>query len=182
MNQAAGESRARAGSGWDKLLEIEDRIFTEWRIRLYSSTMIIAWLFCALYILYRFRDIAGPASNKSRNDFSWMWVSRHVAQSIDPASVYDSFVFAATRTELVGPNDCGFGANHFVYPQFTYSLLILSAWSPTLSPGARGCSERCSSIWRPDTRLSPARLRSSQPSPSHHSSSSITQCPHTMAF
>ena len=110
---------AGLASGWGKLLRIEDRIFTEPNLKLYGFGVAWAWALFSGWLLLggRLRSI----------DFCWIWVSGNLANSSNPALVYDPIAFTAAQITLLGTNECHF--LHFSYPPtvlfFTYLFGLL---------------------------------------------------------
>jgi hypothetical protein len=114
-----------------RLAGIEDRIFTERRIRFYGTGVAIAY---ALSLGWRF--LHGQwiflSDGKLRcTDFGWMWLSGKFAASGEAAKIFDHSAFSAAQIALFGRDGCAF-FTPFVYPPtflfFTYPL----GWMPYL--------------------------------------------------
>jgi arabinofuranan 3-O-arabinosyltransferase len=137
MNDLVESSRTRAGPGreiprllgaalgWSKLLEIEDRLFSEHNLQLYGFgvaafyAFIVGWLLCEV--------ILPPNGKLASIDFCWIWVSGKFAMSSDPVGIYDPVVISAVHNALFHPDQCLFPFRHqYVYPPtflfFTYPL------------------------------------------------------------
>jgi hypothetical protein len=118
----------RAASPWQRLLAIENLIFTEWRLRFYGTGMLAAYVVM----------IAWAASRLPPNcvDFGRIWLSGVFAASGHPLGAYDYPVFAAAQRALFGKGCYLF---HFVYPPsfllFTYPFglmpyrIAFAAWN-----------------------------------------------------
>jgi hypothetical protein len=110
---------AGVASGLGKLLTIEDHFFTEPNLKLYGFAVAWAWALFTGWLLLggRLRSI----------DFCWIWVSGNLANSSNPALVYDPIAFTAAQITLLGTNECHF--LHFSYPPtvlfFTYLFGLL---------------------------------------------------------
>jgi hypothetical protein len=123
MNNPDSNRRSERLSGISlargKILEIEDRIFTEPNFKFYGFGVAWAWALFAGWLLSngRLRSI----------DFCWIWVSGNLANSSNPALVYDPVAFTAAQNTFLGTNECHFF--HFSYPPtvlfFTYLLGLL---------------------------------------------------------
>jgi hypothetical protein len=119
-------------SGWGRLLEIEDRIFTERNLRFYGSSLVAAYAVPVLLAwgLNRGEWVIRPDGSLSNIDFCWIWVSRKFAASSDPGRVYDYALFSAAQAPLVGPPSGNIPPYHFLYPPtllfFTYPLGLIS--------------------------------------------------------
>ena len=117
----------RSASDWDRLGEIEDRIFTEGRLRFYSFGVIASYLLALIWSLYKGQFLIGDDGRPTCIDFSWMWISGKLAASSAPVDAYDYNIFSSLRVALVGPASCIL--DHFDYPPtfmlFTYPLSFL---------------------------------------------------------
>ena len=113
-------------SAWGKLLEIEDRIFTQRNLQLYGFG--IAWVLALLVGWLLFNGwIIGPDGRVRSIDFCWIWMSGKFAVSSNPALIYDPAAFTAAKRTFLGTGECRF--LNFGYPPtllfFTYSLGLL---------------------------------------------------------
>jgi arabinofuranan 3-O-arabinosyltransferase len=117
-----------AASGWGKLPEIEDRLFTEHNLKLYGFgvaaiyAFIVGWLLCEV--------VLPPNGKLASIDFCWIWVSGKFAMSSDPVRIYDPVVLSAVHNALFHPDECLFQFRHqYVYPPtflfFTYALGLM---------------------------------------------------------
>jgi arabinofuranan 3-O-arabinosyltransferase len=112
-------SGPRAGTG----------LFTEQRLFLYGSTIIVAYVVGLVWRWLRHEWVIRSDGNPTCIDFSWIWVSGTFAASSEPAQAYDYSTFSAARAVLAGPGGCIFLDNQFDYPPtllfLTYPLGLL---------------------------------------------------------
>lgn len=110
-----------------KLIRIEDALFTGQRLRLYGSSILVAYGLALVCSLLRGRFLVDEHGMPACIDFSWMWVSGKFAASSAPVDAYDYGIFSALRVALVGPANCIL--DHFDYPPtlmfFTYPLSLI---------------------------------------------------------
>ena len=93
-----------------KLLEIEDRIFTQRNLHVYGFGVAWAWTLFTGWLL-----LGGWIKGVLRSiDFCWIWASGTLAASSNPALIYDPAAFTAALDALFGPGECKF--LHFSYP------------------------------------------------------------------
>jgi hypothetical protein len=111
-----------------KLLDIEDRIFTERRLRRYGWGVVVAY---CIGLAYRAFAHLWPilANGHSRCiDFGWMWLSGKFAVAGDAARIFDYSAFSAAQLAFFGPESC-MHFNRFYYPPtflfFTYPLGLM---------------------------------------------------------
>src|ERR1700730_17721389 len=110
-------------SAWGKLLDIEDRIFTEPNLKVYGFGVAWAWALFSGWLLFggRLRSI----------DFCWIWVSGKLANSSNPTLVYDPIAFTASQITLLGTDECHF--LHFSYPPTVLFSTYLFGLLPYIS-------------------------------------------------
>jgi hypothetical protein len=116
------------GTFLSKLAEVEDRIFTEARLRFWGIGIAEAWalILGALFLLTGW--LIGPRGKLGDIDFCWMWVSGKFAAMPDPSRIYDKAALFAAHNIYYPPGGCPF---HFPfdYPPtflfFTYPLGLL---------------------------------------------------------
>jgi arabinofuranan 3-O-arabinosyltransferase len=140
MNDLVEESRTGAGLGreisrllgaalgWGKLLEIEDRFFTERNLQLYGFGVAALYVFIVGWLLWEW--VLPPNGKLASIDFCWIWVSGKFAVSSDPVQIYDPAVLSAVHNALFHPGECLFQFRHqYVYPPtflfFTYALGLM---------------------------------------------------------
>jgi arabinofuranan 3-O-arabinosyltransferase len=131
---------ARPGGGWPdlrcvascarKLLEIEDRLFTEWRLCFYGSGVVAAYALGVLlwWRLYPGYWVVAPDAHLANIDFCWIWVSGKFAALSDPFRIYDHAVYAAAQDIFYRPGECLY-LHQYVYPPtflfLTYPLGLM---------------------------------------------------------
>ena len=97
-------------SAWGKLLEIEDRIFTQRNLHLYGFGVAWAWTLFAGWLLFAKWINDGLRSI----DFCWIWASGKLATSSNPALIFDPSAFTAGLNSFLGTDACRFFK--FSYP------------------------------------------------------------------
>jgi len=111
------------------MLYAEDRIFTEWRIRLYGLGVAAAYAAALAWELLGGRSVIDAAGNPACIDFCTIWVSGNFAISSEPVRVYDYSTFATAQVNLVGPHHINFPPYHYWYPPtflfLTYPLGLM---------------------------------------------------------
>jgi hypothetical protein len=106
------------------MLYAEDRIFTEWRIRLYGLGVATAYAAALAWELLGGRSVIDAAGNPACVDFCTIWVSGNFAMSSDPVRVYDYSTFATAQVNLVGPHHVNFPRTTIGIHLRFYFLLI----------------------------------------------------------
>jgi hypothetical protein len=118
---------ARPGGGWPelpsvaslarKLLEIEGRLFIEWRLRFYGSGVVAAYVLAVLlwWQLHPGYWVVDADGHLAEIDFCWIWVSGKLAASSDPSRIYDHSVLTAAQNIFYHPGECFF-LHEYVYP------------------------------------------------------------------
>jgi arabinofuranan 3-O-arabinosyltransferase len=103
-----------------KLLNIEERLFTERNLRLYGSGVVIA-IAAATILVWR-GDVRGDwvvtrDGAIGTIDFCWIWVSSKLAASSDPVAIYNlPAVVTALYEKLFKPGECLFRHHQYIYP------------------------------------------------------------------
>src|SRR5215472_2769473 len=82
-------NKRRFAVGRSKLLELEDRIFTEPKLQICGFGVAWTWALFAGWLLFSGWMIGSLRSI----DFCWIWVSGNLANSSNPALVYDPIAF-----------------------------------------------------------------------------------------
>jgi hypothetical protein len=122
----AGFATASRRGRW---LEIEDRVFTEWRVRLYTLGVAGAWAFILSWLLLHGGWIIRPDGKLANIDFCWIWLSGKFAASSDPGRIYDPSIFATAQHIFYGPGECPLVLHQYDYPPtslfFTHPLGLL---------------------------------------------------------
>jgi Glycosyltransferase family 87 len=111
-----------------KLLQIENRIFTERRIRFYGIGIVLAYALSLGWRLAHGQWVFLSDGRPRCVDFGWMWLSGKFAASGNPAQIFDYTTFSSAQFALFGPQNCPF-FTPFEYPPtflfFTYALGFL---------------------------------------------------------
>jgi hypothetical protein len=122
-------------SGPSTTLEIEDKIFTEWRLNLYGMGVIVAYAISFAWRAFTHHWFVLPGGSMRCIDFGWMWLSGKLAASGEAARIFDYSAFSASQLAFYGPESCPH-LNRFYYPPtflfFTYPL----GWMPYLVAAA----------------------------------------------
>ena len=115
-------------SGWGKLLEIEDWIFTERRLRFYGRGVVLAIALSLTWRTFKHQWAIMPDGSMRCSDFGWMWLSGKLAAAGELARIFDYAAFSAAQLEFYGPENC-LHFNRFYYPPtflfFTYPLGLM---------------------------------------------------------
>jgi Glycosyltransferase family 87 len=134
MTRATADAVSGA-PGRRKWLEIEDMIFTGWRVRFYGLGVIVAYALSLAWRTFKHQWFVLPDGNMRCIDFGWMWLSGKLAASGEVARIFDYAAFSAAQLAFYGPESCHH-FNRFYYPPtflfFTYPL----GWIPYLLAGA----------------------------------------------
>jgi hypothetical protein len=108
-----------------RLLDIEDRIFTETRIRFYGLGVTVAYALSLAWRLVHGQWVILPDGRLRCIDFGWMWLSGRFAVSGNSPQIFDYSTFSAAQIALFGHGNCPF-ITPYVYPPtylfFTYFL------------------------------------------------------------
>jgi hypothetical protein len=110
------------------LAELEGRLFTERRITLYATGVILAYILALAWRLFHGQWIFLSDGRFKCTDFGWMWLSGKFAASGIVEKIFDYTTFSAAQFTLFGSQNCPF-FTPFVYPPtylfFTYALGFL---------------------------------------------------------
>jgi Glycosyltransferase family 87 len=116
-----------------KLLQIEDRVFTEHRVRLYAIGVVIAYGLSLAWLVLKRGWVTLPNGDIRGIDFGWMWLSGRLAASGEATKVFDHAAFSAAQLTFYFPHltsGSGYLFNRFYYPPtflfFTYPLGLMS--------------------------------------------------------
>jgi hypothetical protein len=118
---------ASARSRW---LKIEDRIFTEPRIRFYAAGVVLALALSLAWDMWHGKSVFDLNGNPICLDFCTIWVSGSFAGSHNPVLVYDYSIFSVAQSILVSLPVANFPPYHYWYPPtflfFAYPLGLMS--------------------------------------------------------
>jgi hypothetical protein len=95
-----------AGTRRNRLAAIEDRIFTERRLRLAGVGVAEVWLLILGWLFFLSGWLVRPGGKLSCLEFGWIWLTGRFAASSDPSRAYDNAAFAAAELGLFGPHGC----------------------------------------------------------------------------
>jgi hypothetical protein len=111
------------------LFQIEDRIFTERRIRFYGLGVAVAYALSLAWRLIHAQWVILPDGRLRCIDFGWMWLSGRFAVSGNAAQIFDFSTFSAAQIALFGHDNCPW-ITPYVYPPtylfMTYFLGFMS--------------------------------------------------------
>jgi hypothetical protein len=130
LDAAVPRSAGGTGSRRQKWLTIEDRIFTERRLRLYGTAILVGLAIAILLSVARDHGhfVLRPDGRLGSIDFCWFWVSGKFAAMRNPARIYDLAIYAAAQNVYYRPGECLF-LHQYVYPPtflfFTYPLGLM---------------------------------------------------------
>jgi arabinofuranan 3-O-arabinosyltransferase len=116
---------------WDKLIQIEDRIFTEQRLRVYGCSLAVGWAFIVGWLLAG-DWIISSAGKLGSIDFCWIWLSGKLAMAGDPSRIYGHSVFLSAHDVYFRPDECLI-APLFDYPPTSLFLTYPLGLMPYLS-------------------------------------------------
>jgi hypothetical protein len=124
--------RLKVTSHRNRLLELEDRIFTDRRLRFYGYGVVVAWAIYISWLYFQDGWIIGYSDRRLGSlDFCWIWVTGKFATSGDPARIYDPSAFAAAQDVFYRPGECLF-LHVFDYPPTLLFLTYPLAFMPYL--------------------------------------------------
>jgi hypothetical protein len=107
---------------------VEDRFFTEWRLTFYGLGIAVIYIVVLASLLFKGLWIVHAHGGIRKIDFGYIWVSGSLAQSSDPARIFDSSAFSAAQLALFGPDGWPL-IPYFVYPPtfllFTYPFGLM---------------------------------------------------------
>ena len=117
--------------GLNKLLAIEDKIFTERRIQFYGTGVVIAYALSLAWRLAHGQWIFLSDGRPRCVDFGWMWLSSRFAVSGDPAQIFDYPTFSAAQIALFGHDNCPW-ITPYVYPPTYLFMTYFLGFMPYL--------------------------------------------------
>jgi arabinofuranan 3-O-arabinosyltransferase len=116
----------------DRLIRIEDRIFTEWRLRFYGMGVVVAYAISLAWRAFKHEWVILPGGGARAIDFGWMWLSGKLAASGEVAQVFNQTAFSSAQLAFFFPylgSDNSLYFNRFCYPPtflfFTYPLGLM---------------------------------------------------------
>ena len=115
----------------NRLGEIEDRLFTERRIRLYGTGVAVAYALALAWRLLHGQWVFLSDGRLRCVDFGWMWLSGKFAASGNSAEIFDYSTFSAAQLALFGHDNCPF-ITPYVYPPTYLFVTYLLGFMPYL--------------------------------------------------
>ena len=113
------------------MLKIEDRIFTERRIRFYGLGVAVAYALSLAWRLVHGQWVILPDGRLRCVDFGWMWLSGSFAVSANSAQIFDYSTFSAAQIALFGHVNCPF-ITPYVYPPTYLFMTYFLGFMPYL--------------------------------------------------
>jgi hypothetical protein len=113
------------------LLKIEDRIFTERRIRFYGLGVAVAYALSLAWRLVHGQWVILPDGRLRCVDFGWMWLSSRFTVSGNSAQIFDYSTFSAAQLAMFGQGNCPF-ITPFVYPPTYLFMTYFLGFMPYL--------------------------------------------------
>jgi hypothetical protein len=124
-------SPAGNSSALQRLLAIEDRIFTERRLRFYGTGVVVGLAIAAIlcWASYRGASVIRPDGKLGSIDFCLLWISGKFAATNDPFRIYDYPTFSAAYDFFYPPGECRPLLQAYIYPPtylfFTYVVGVM---------------------------------------------------------
>jgi len=113
------------------LLQIEDRFFTERRIRFYGLGVAVAYALSLAWRLVHGQWVILRDGGLRCVDFGWMWLSGRFAVSGNSAQIFDYSTFSAAQIALFGHGNCPF-ITPYVYPPTYLFMTYFLGFMPYL--------------------------------------------------
>jgi alpha-1,2-mannosyltransferase len=110
------------GSCLQKLLAIEDQIFTGWRVRLYGVGIVVALSIVLCWGFAHGRSLVLPDGKLGNIDFCWIWFSGKFVAISDPLRIYDQDFYLRAYINYYRPGECHLLLEQYLYPP-TFLLL-----------------------------------------------------------
>ena len=113
------------------LVEIEDWIFTERRIRFYGLGVTVAYALSLAWRLGHGQWVILPDGRLRCIDFGWMWLSGRFAVAGNSPQIFDYSTFSAAQIALFGHDNCPF-ITPYVYPPIYLFMTYFLGFMPYL--------------------------------------------------
>jgi hypothetical protein len=113
------------------LLAIEDRLFTEQRLKFYGSGLLVGLTIAVICCWARgIGDwVVRPDGRLGNIDFCWIWVSGKFAATSAPSRIYDHALYQAAFQNFYQRGECHLLLEQYIYPPtflfFTYMLGLM---------------------------------------------------------
>jgi hypothetical protein len=124
-------SPGRRAPRWRRFVEIEDRIFTERRVRFYGTGMAVAYALSLAWRLIHGQWVILPDGRLRCVDFGWMWLSGRFAVAGNSSKIFDYSTFSAAQMALFGHDNCPF-ITPYVYPPTYLFMTYFLGFMPYL--------------------------------------------------
>jgi hypothetical protein len=115
--------------GSRKLITIEDRIFTERRIRFYGHGVLVAYALSFAWRLVHGQWLILSDGRLRCVDFGWMWLSGRFAVSGNSVQIFDYPTFSGAQLAQFGHDNCSF-ITPYVYPPTYLFINYLLGFMP----------------------------------------------------
>jgi arabinofuranan 3-O-arabinosyltransferase len=109
----------------DKLTRFEAWFFTERRMRLYGSGVLVAYTIGLAARLYWHTWLFQESGQPLCTDFGAFWVTGTFAGSNNPARMYDVAAWSAAWESLTSLDSCYLAQGEYSYPHNSYPPLLL---------------------------------------------------------
>src|SRR5438309_11924319 len=96
------DPRSRIAPRSRTLAKIEDRIFTERRVRLYGAGVAAAYVISLAWRYFHGQWIFLSDGKLRCTDFGWMWLSGKFAASSQSTQIFDHSAFSTAQIALFG--------------------------------------------------------------------------------
>ena len=118
-----------------RLLAIEERVFTERRLRLYGIGLVVALTIATIlcWASYCGAFVIRPDGKFGSIDFCLIWASGKFAALSDPTRIYDYSVFSAAYDVFYRPGECRPLLQGYIYPPTYLFLTYLLGLMPYLA-------------------------------------------------
>jgi hypothetical protein len=113
------------------LVEIEDRIFTERRVRFYGTGVVVAYVISLAWRYFHGQWIFLSDGRLRCVDFGWMWLSGRFSVAGDSSQLFDYSTFSAAQMALFGHDNCPF-ITPYVYPPTYLFITYFLGFMPYL--------------------------------------------------
>jgi hypothetical protein len=110
---------------------IEDRIFTERRVRLYATGVAVAYVISLAWRYFHGQWVFLSNGKLRCIDFGWMWLSGRFAVAGNSSQIFDYSTFSAAQMALFGHDNCPF-ITPYVYPPTYLFMTYFLGFMPYL--------------------------------------------------
>jgi arabinofuranan 3-O-arabinosyltransferase len=107
------------------LVGIEDRIFTERRVRFYGTGVAVAYALSLAWRLVHGQWVILPDGRLRCVDFGWMWLSGRFAVAGNSSQTFDYSAFSGAQMALFGHDNCPFITSYVYPPTYLFMTYFL---------------------------------------------------------